>query len=220
MPKVDGLSKEQNKAILADALADEGSEPIDLPVSKPIAAAPVAAPAQTNDVATLVALLADALKANGAANTDAIKQAMTESAAAARNPMAETYLSGGYPAKSVFSHPDGDLAHPRSVLRCPMFLGVYDSDGKTTPAFEVFGDVCTEQERTLFNQLTPGEFWVERNDGKRAKWRVVEQQDDFGQPVRLIVAVPQTWLKSDEQGQMPTQKYFLRQLVDAASVAA
>lgn len=211
-----GLTKEQRAAQMQDA--NDGAEPIDLPVASPAPKAVTPAPAPT-DMAALVQMLAQALQSSGQQNADTIRDAMTSASAAARNPMHETYLSGGYPGKSVYAHPDGDLAHPRTALRCPMFMGVYNEKGESVPAFEIFGDACTEAERVAYNALVPGVYDVERNDGVTAKWRVVQETDDLGQPIRMVVAAPMTWLKRDAQAQMPTQKSFLRQLT-AAAVAA
>lgn len=221
MPKVDGLTPEQRKAQLKDQLADDGAEPIDLPPKPIVVAAPVAspvapAPAVSADTTALIQALVAALGQNNAAAADAIKAATSTG----RNPIPETYLNGGYPGKSVYSHPDGDDKHPRTPLRCPMFMGVLTDKGETIPAFEIFQDVCTEWERVTYNALVPGEYLIARNDEKTAKWRVVEQKDDLGVPIRLVVAVPAIWLSKEQQAAMPTQKNFLRQLTEAAAVAA
>jgi hypothetical protein len=219
MPKVDGLTPEQRKAQLKDQLADDGAEPIDLPPAPPVVSvAPVAAvaPAVSTDTQALIAALVAALGQNNQATADAIAAA----GVAGRNPIPETYLLGGYPGKSVYSHPDGDDKHPRTVFRCPMYMGIRTEKGEIIPAFDIFADTCTEWERVTYNALVPGEYWVERNDGVKALWRVVEQKDDLGVPIRLVVAVPQMWLKTDAQASMPSQKSFLRQLTEAAAVAA
>lgn len=214
MPVVPGLSKEQRKALVADQTADEGSEPIDLPTRS---SAPVGVTAPTPDVTALIKMLADALSMSGTQTAETIREAMRESAETARNPIHETYLSGGYHGHSVYSHPDGDLAHPRTTLRCPMFMGVLEPTGKTIAAFEIFGDVCTEAERVSYNALVPGRYLVERNDGAKAMWQVVEEKDDLGATQRLIVGVPLAWLKKDAQAQMPSQKSFLAQLNTVAA---
>ena len=81
----------------------------------------------------------------------------------------------------------------------------------------------------LCNDLQPGSFDVERNDGVSAKWQIVEQKDAHGEITRLVIAVPQMWLSKDQQAQMPpmlrvnrkgeTTAGFLKQLVEAASAA-
>jgi hypothetical protein len=224
--KATGNDKATRAAMLADQLADDGAEPVDIaptpvPVSyapeTPAPPAPVVAAPVAPDMAALVQMLAGAIAQSGTMNAEAFKDAMGSQSAMARNPIAETYLSGGYPGKSVFSHPDGDDKHPRTELRCPMFLGIYDQKGETTPAFEIDGRACKETERVLLNQLVPGAYMVERNDGKSAKWLVVQQTDDLGEAIRLVIAIPPTWLSKAEQAQMPSQTQFLKQLSGTAA---
>lgn len=204
MPKVDGLDKSIRVAMLADELSD-GADPTDIPIVTPVTptpAPPVAAapPVASMDTAALIQLLASTLNQSGVTQAQAIKDALADATTMAREPIPENKVA---PGVSVYSHPEGDLAHPRTPLRCPMFLGVYDEDGKATPAFEIFQDTSTEAERQLLNRLEPGEIRVERNDGVSAICRVVEKRDDLGQPLRLVIAVPQTWLHKDQQQAMP-----------------
>jgi hypothetical protein len=208
-----GLTREQRAALMADSA--DGSDPIDLGEVKPPPVAkatvlppepPPAAPAPSSDMLTLVRAL-----------TEAMTQSSRESAQAARHPLPETYLDGGFPEKSVFSHPDGDLAHPRTVLKCPMWMGIYSDTGETKAAFEILEAACSEKERVLLNQLTPGSFRVERNDGVSAQWKVVQQNDDLGEPIRLVIAMPARWLTKEQQAQVPGQPNFLRQLTQPAA---
>lgn len=226
--KQQGMSKEQTAAMVKDELADEGSEPIDLPPSKPADPAPPAvtspppAASATVDVQSLVQMLATAMQQNGASTAQAIKEGLSEASKDARAPILETYSTGGYPEISVYSHPDGDLVHPRTVLRCPMYLGVYDEDGQVKPAFEVFEETSTEQERVVLNALKPGEYRIERNDGRAGLCRVVERKDDLGQTNRLVIAFPETWLSKDQQAALPAlvNKYgsgLLQQLTPSAA---
>lgn len=200
------------KAQLADQLADEGAEPIELDERPPMTTPTVPVAPVAPDMAGLIQMLAAAIQQGNTGTADAIRDGLAANAAMARNPIAETYLNGGYPAKSVYSHPDGDLAHPRTILRCPMFLGIYNEHGQVAPVFEMFEDVCTERERVLLNTLQAGVFPVERNDGVTANWQVVEQRDAQGGLIRLVIAVPQVWLSKDQQAQMPGQFKFLQQL--------
>lgn len=219
--KATGNDKTVRAAMIADELAEDGVEPVDIaPTPAPpsyVSETPVAAAPVAPDMAALIQMLAGAIAQSGTMNAEAFKDAMGSQSAMARNPIAETYLSGGYPGKSVFSHPDGDDKHPRTELRCPMFLGIYDQKGETTPAFEIDGRACKETERVLLNALAPGAYMVERNDGKSAKWRVVQQTDDLGEAIRLVIAIPPTWLSKAEQAQMPSQTQFLKQLSGTAA---
>lgn len=240
MPKVPGMSAAERKAMLSDETSD-GAEPIDLPVKpEPSPYAPlvpdvVAAPAAAApmDMAALVQMLASALGQSGVAQAQAIKDALGSQAALARNPIPETYTAGGYPGKSVFSHPDGDLVTPRTELKCPIYMGVYNGDGKVIPVRDIDGKQCTETERVYMNALVPGIYPVTRNDGDVANWRVVEYRDDVGELMKIVIAAPQSWLAKNEYHQMPpmVQKNrkgqviedgtgFLTQLASAASSAA
>jgi hypothetical protein len=215
MPKVDGLSKEQRKALMADASDD--AEPIDLP--EPVKATPVVpvAAAAPTDMAALIQMLASAMNQNGQTQATAIKEALADATAMARTPIPENQVA---PGVSVYGHPDGDVRHPRTKLKCPMFLSVYDENRKAVGAFEYHPDTLTEWERVHLNKLEPGSFWVERNDGTRAIALVVEQKDDLGQPIRMLLAVPQGWLAKDQFAQMPSLKSFLTQLLEREPATA
>lgn len=199
MPKVDGLDKTIRVAMLKDELGD-GSEPTE--IVTPVTAAAVPAPvtvAMPFDMQAFAAVLAQAMAAAGVASAGAIGDA----AKSARTPMPETFLSGGYPEISAFGHPEGDLARPRTELRCPMFLGYYNEDGDVTPAFVIHDDTSTENERVLLNALAPGEMWIESNSGEKAICKVVEKRDSLGAITRLVIAVPQPWLSKEKQAAMP-----------------
>lgn len=227
MPKVPGLSAEQRKALVQDQMSDDDVEPIDLPAQAwpsppPTANVPVAAALPNTDAAALIQMLVQALQQSGADTAQAIRDGLASATSMAREPIPENKVAPGF---SVYAHPDGDQTTERTKLRCPMFLGIYDETGKATPAFEIFHDTCTEKERVALNQVRAGAFMVERNDGRSALWRVVEQMDDLGQPVRVVIAVPATWLSKDEQAQMPAQfnkagNGFLQQINAAADMAA
>lgn len=217
MPKANGNDKATRAAMLSDALADDGTEPVDIaPTPVPPSYAPVApavvAPAVPADMSALIQMLAAALNQNGAQTAEAIKTALADAAVMAREPIPENKVA---PGVSVYSKPAGDLKDPRTKLRCPMFLGVYDEEGRATAAFEIDEDTSTEPERVLLNTLTPGVVTVERNDGMTGACRVVQHTDDLGQPIRLVIAVPQTWLAKDQQHQMPALPKFLMQLTAA-----
>ena len=217
MPKATGNDKATRTAMLSDALADEGTEPVDIaptpvPPSYAPAVAPVAPAAVPADMSALIQMLASALNQNGAQTAEAIKSALSEAAVMAREPIPENKVSTGV---SVYSAPLGDLKQPRTVLRCPMFLGVYNEEGKSTAAFEIHEDTSTEVERVFLNQLEPGVVTITRNDDMTATCRIVQHTDDLGQPIRLVIAVPQTWLAKDQQAQMPSLKNLLTQLTAA-----
>lgn len=83
-----------------------------------------------------------------------------------------------HPAVSVFSHPEGDLARPRTKFRCLSFWLNEPLDY----------DVTTEEEITLMNQLVPGEYRCMRPDGAPFKVSVKGEKDEFtGKMTKLMV---------------------------------
>lgn len=173
--------------------------------------APLPAPPPTPPTSPDVSQLIQAL-------VTGIQGGLSNAAAMARDPIPENKIDPGH---SVYSHPDGDQTTPRTKLRCPMFLGIYDEHGIAKPAFEIYEDTCTEVERVELNKLVPGAYpGIERNDGVKALWRVVQSSDDNGEPTRLVIAVPQMWLSQEQFQQMPGQLNFLRQLNAAAAAKA
>jgi hypothetical protein len=206
-----GLSAEQRKAMLDEETGDgdgevEIVEPPD-PTPTPSRSDPPPQPAEVPppptppppDVNQLIQAL-----------VTGIQGGLSNAASMARTPIPEVEVDSGH---SVYSHPDGDLKTPRTKLRCKMFLGIYDEHGIAKPAFEIFEDTCTEVERVELKKLVPGVYpGIERNDGVKALWRVVQSNDDNGQPTRLVIAVPQMWLSQEQFQQMPGQLNFLRQL--------
>jgi hypothetical protein len=221
-----GLSREQRRAQLAEEMGEgdgevnETSEPVVVtpspivePVQTPAPAPPVSL---TPDLAALMQALVTGITQANVGTAQVIRDALSNAATMAREPLPEIKTIAGH---SVYAHPLGE-AH-NTKLRCPMFLGIYDEEGKCKPALEIFEDTCTEKERVELNKIEPGLYpGIERNDGTTATWRVVQQQDDNGQPTRLIIAVPQMWLSQAEYQQMPGQPNFLRQLNAARETAA
>jgi len=214
-----GLSKSQRSAMLSEEIGDGDGEVVEVdepsrpttPPSPPPIVPPELEhkepppPAPPTDVNALIQAL-----------VQGIQGGLSNAAAMARDPIPENKTIVGI---SVYSHPLGE-AH-NTKLRCPMFLGVYDEEGKVKTALEIFEDTCTENERVELNKVQPGVYpGIERNDGTTAVWRVVQHTDDNGQVKRLVIAVPQMWLSQAEYQQMPGQPNFLRQLNAAMTKAA
>jgi len=213
MPKANGLTREQRQALMADS-SDDVTEPQDIapepvPPSYQPEPAVLPAPVSALDPTALIQMLTAALQQSGTTTAQAIRDGLAQATTLAREPIPENKIAPGF---SVYAHPLGDQAHPRTKLRCPMFLGVYDERGRAVSVFEIFQDTCTELERTQLNLLTPGSTMVTRNDGQSAFWKIVEEKDALNQVTRMIIAVPTTWLAADQQAQMPGQPQFLQQL--------
>lgn len=72
-----------------------------------------------------------------------------------------------HPHVSAFSYPEGDIARPRPVLKCPMYwLNEL-----------VEHDQSTAKELELFNQLQPGRYRCERPDGSPMQVDVIVEND-------------------------------------------
>jgi hypothetical protein len=209
-----GLSKHQRNAMLSEEIGDGTGEveEVDEPPTTPTPPLPPPTvppereqkdpppPAPPPDVNALIQAL-----------VTGIQGGLSNAAAMARDPIPENKTIAGH---SVYAHPLGE-AH-NTKLRCPMFLGIYDEEGKCKPAIEIFEDTSTEIERRALNLVEPGvRPGMERNDGTRATWRVVQHSDDNGQPTRLIIAVPQLWLSQGEYHHMPGMPNLLKQLLVA-----
>ena len=74
-------------------------------------------------------------------------------------------------------------------------------------------------ELVLSDTSTPVPGWLVAPEtlGLGGKWRVVQQTDDLGEAIRLVIAIPPTWLSKAEQAQMPSQTQFLKQLSGTAA---
>src|SRR3990167_2817922 len=72
------------------------------------------------------------------------------------------------PGISVFSYPEGELAHPKEPLKCKMFWVGY----------ELTTDTLTPTEVQLLNKLQPGEFKVTKSDGTLIPFKVTATHND------------------------------------------
>jgi hypothetical protein len=72
------------------------------------------------------------------------------------------------PGISVYSYPEGELAHPKPPLKCKMYWVGYPL---TT-------DTLTPTEVDLLNRMTPGEYKVTKTDGLQIPFRVAAKYND------------------------------------------
>lgn len=72
------------------------------------------------------------------------------------------------PGISVYSYPEGDLAHPKPDLKCKMYWIGY----------ELNTDTLTPVEVDLLNRVQPGEFRVTKTDGTAIPFKVAAKYGD------------------------------------------
>jgi hypothetical protein len=77
------------------------------------------------------------------------------------------------PGISVYSYPEGDLAHPKPDLKCQiLWIG-----------YELNTDTLTPQEVDLLNRLQPGDFRVTKMDGTQIPFKVEAKYGDKYDPI-------------------------------------
>jgi hypothetical protein len=186
-----------------DVSAGPGVDPTAIAIAVAAAMAPLIQQMQQGQAEMIAALL----KGQTVSTAEAVK--------AARTKRPESYLGDfPFPGMSHFS-PTGEKLPP---LRCESFLGYWDEDengqltiyaGYPYVADEYGG--CTLEERTLLNNLEAGVYRAKRRDGMEGIIRVQIKHDIDGQPTRLVVAPPKTWLTMQMKN-MVGGVDFLRQL--------
>lgn len=199
-------------ALVQDALQDEEQD-----LAEPAAATTEVKRVASVDVQAIVTAVVAAMAQSGVSQADAIAGALKEAVSVARQPIPEG-TDASNPRKSVFN-PEGEAVAPRPGLVCPTFMGIYDDDGKIAPAFEMIEDNCTKREQELLNQVTQGEYRVERNDGVIGLVKVQVRTDLNGKPTRKILALPHGWLGRDQFAQVPTQVRLCEQVIAGAAHA-
>lgn len=209
--------KDARKASLKDAM--DGTE-TDVPLQSAktvVAEVAPAAPALSPDVLALMQTLANALTSNQTTQAEAFQSMMAQMAATmaeqtrlAREPIPENKVA---PGVSAFN-PKGDRDFPRPDLKCPVFLGQYDDDGKIEAAYPVLEDTSTVEELTLCNQLEQGDALIERNDGEIGKVVIQARRDGSGKLNRLVIAFPYGWMSKEKQAGIPPFKKILRAIVE------
>lgn len=213
--------KAARKAILADAM--HGTE-TDVPVATSAPAVPVVAPvapaAPQTDVMALARALAAALNANNTQQTQTLEAILQTQMRLAQNPGGRHSNSDAEnPRKSAFN-PEGERANPRPGLKCHMYIGQYDDDGKIDAAYPILEDSCTFEEQLLANQLDQGEATIERNDNKKGTAIIQARRDGAGRLNRIIIALPYGWLSKEFQAQLPPLNRMLKEIVAQLQHAA
>jgi len=193
----------------AGEVVEDAPRPYQTKVAPPVPAAP------PFDMQAFAATLAQAMAA-AMAQSGQMSAQMTQDVVTAALQQARTKIPENetHPMMSAFN-PRGDRDYPRPGLRCPMFLGQYDEDGKVVPAFEIAEDRCTVDEQIALNQVRQGVYDFVRNDNKRGRVVVQERRDENGEPRRLVIAFPHGWLGKDQHQFLPSQTRIAEQLTAA-----
>lgn len=80
-----------------------------------------------------------------------------------------------HPGISVYSHPEGERAHPKSALQCRIFWVGYEERA----------DELTPTEIDLYNLALPGEYQFTRLDNTKDKLTITGERGPGGQFQRL-----------------------------------
>ena len=107
-----------------------------------------------------------------------------------------------HPGFSVFSHPDGDQAHPKATLPFECFINGY-------PVHQ-FPETETWAEWELYHQLQPGEYTVIRKDGTPMAVTVKGERDANGNLTKVLVEFP---IQRSERELVPPKSVLLYQLI-------
>jgi hypothetical protein len=107
-----------------------------------------------------------------------------------------------HPGKSVFSHPEGDIAKPKGDLPFQFFYNGYPC--------HMFPETETWREWELMKQVVPGEFTVMRKDGTVMKVVVTGERDALGKTTKLDVQFP---VSREEKWLVPPKSVVLYQLI-------
>ena len=95
------------------------------------------------------------------------------------------------PGISVYSYPEGELAHPKEPLKCKMFWVGY----------EMKTDTLTPIEVQLLNRLTPGDYRVTKADGVQVPFKVAAKYSDRVDPItsQFVLDELAVWFPSKDE---------------------
>ena len=111
------------------------------------------------DIMTMIKEVAKQIKASGPDDVSARQVELIERLVTKTHPE-----NVDHPGISVYSHPEGDMAHAKAPLKCSM----------TWIGYELSPEVLTPGEIDLLNQLTAGEYTIVKGDGTRVPFRVTQ----------------------------------------------
>lgn len=107
-----------------------------------------------------------------------------------------------HPGISAFSHPDGDLAHPKATLPFEFFYNGFPD--------HMFPESSTWMEWELIRQVKPGEYTVVCKDGSTMQVTVKAEVDANLNPTKLTVSFT---VSRETKWIVPPKSVVLYQLV-------
>lgn len=107
-----------------------------------------------------------------------------------------------HPGLSVFSHPEGDKAHPKPPLPFELIDNGY-------PVHQ-FPETETWRAWGMYAQLQPGEYSVIRKDGTVMAVTITGERDANGKVTKLLMKYP---ILREERGLVPPKTVMLAQLL-------
>jgi hypothetical protein len=106
-----------------------------------------------------------------------------------------------HPHKSAFSHPDGDIAHPRPTMRCETsWYGHKVTEDGTH----------TYQEMELLNQIEPGDYLCARPDGALLPVHVV---GEYHPQTRALTKISVEFAPEDGRN-VPSMVTWLKEIIE------
>lgn len=106
-----------------------------------------------------------------------------------------------HPGISVYSYPEGDIAHPKPALKCKMYWVGYD----------LHTDTLTPEEVRLLNLAKPGEFQFHKTDGSLSTLTVTSKALADGSLERLEFQFP---CRGDNRHNLPSKVSMLTEVYD------
>jgi hypothetical protein len=109
-----------------------------------------------------------------------------------------------HPGISAFSHPEGDVARPRPVMRCDTF---WYGD-------KVNGDRHTYREMELLNQVMPGDYLCSKPDGTKCTVSVTAERHPM---TRAFTKIEVTFKPEDGRSVLSMESWLREILEQQAS---
>lgn len=212
------LNREQRRAMLAQELDGEDVAVVDVdavdPAPEPVAA-PVAPPQTlTLSLEQLQSLMTTAataaVQAAGVQGGGDIGSQISQAIKENRDRIPEV-TDADYHRRSHY-HPAGKDA-PRPVLIHPMYLGLWDEHEKPVPRYPIEDSTSTDAEIDALNNVVPGEYTIERNDGSKVLARVVDVRDGMNNIRHRVIAFPPQQFEKEHRNGLPSLLRLAQQLV-------